>query len=912
MSGREKNYPLIGKDTEAGGEWSSDTALLCAAAETSSPSCRPWRLWQRTLLWLSGSRKSSLKRWTTVVVTLILIISGYLLLTSPRSILQPVPPESVFRCSNTKSTVPSEHKRSPEGVAVTTQLRIDPKVLLFTETQHSRRGRAIAELLVANKIKYKIEVIGKSLPLLTNLSKGKYGAVVFENFERYLVMDTWNRELLDKYLVEYNVGMVGFLPPHEETVVGAKIKGFPLYVHTNMALENVTLNAENPVLRLTRSGDTLWGEAPGTDWTIFSTNHSTYEALELAVPRVPHYTKEKLITAVLDKGKYDGICRVLFGYDLKFWLHNLLFLDAISYLSRGKLSLSLDRYILVDIDDIFVGHKGTRMTVEDVEALLAAQKRLRDLVPGWRFNLGFSGKYFKSGYPDENLGDEALLQNVEHFWWFGHMWGHTQPHKFNSTEALESVMQMNKQFAKTYGIPTDSGYSVAPHHSGVYPVHEQLYDAWKKVWNIRVTSTEEYPHLRPARLRRGFIHRKIMVLPRQTCGLYTHTVFIDKFPGGRQVLEKSIHGGELFQTIVYNPISIFMTHLSNYGNDRLAIYTFESVIKFLKCWTNLNLMTVPPLQLGEKYFHMFPDEEEPIWGNPCLDRRHRDIWATSKMCEQLPKFLVIGPQKTGTTALYTFLSMHPAISSNYPSPETFEEVQFFNGRNYAKGIDWYMKFFPLSQNSSSKYLFEKSATYFDGELVPRRVKGLLPSSRLVTIIIPPSKRAYSWYHHMRAHNDITALNYSFNDVITATDKAPRPLRDLRNKCLNPGMYAKHIERWLDYFPSTQLSIIDGESLRNNPVDVMNRLQRFLKIRPFFNYTEHLRFDKKKGFFCQVTEEDKTKCLGRGKGRQYPPMTEVEEKLLRDYYQPHNVVLEKLLTRLNYPVPVWLLEDLASS
>lgn len=61
-------------------------------------------------------------------------------------------------------------------------------------------------------------------------------------------------------------------------------------------------------------------------------------------------------------------------------------------------------------------------------------------------------------------------------------------------------------------------------------------------------------------------------------------------------------------------ISIFMTHLSNYGNDRLALYTFESVIKFIKCWTNLNLQTVPPLQLGEKYFHLYPEEKDPIWG----------------------------------------------------------------------------------------------------------------------------------------------------------------------------------------------------------------------------------------------------------------------------------------------------------
>lgn len=55
------------------------------------------------------------------------------------------------------------------------------------------------------------------------------------------------------------------------------------------------------------------------------------------------------------------------------------------------------------------------------------------------------------------------------------------------------------------------GYAVAPHHSGVYPVHNQLYEAWKSVWGIKVTSTEEYPHLRPARYRRGFMHNGIKV-----------------------------------------------------------------------------------------------------------------------------------------------------------------------------------------------------------------------------------------------------------------------------------------------------------------------------------------------------------------------------------------------------------------
>lgn len=57
-----------------------------------------------------------------------------------------------------------------------------------------------------------------------------------------------------------------------------------------------------------------------------------------------------------------------------------------------------------------------------------------------------------------------------------------------------------------------------------------------------------------------------------------------------------------------------MTHMSNYGNDRLALYTFESVIQFLQCWTNIKLHTAPPLQLAERYFKFYPEEADPVWG----------------------------------------------------------------------------------------------------------------------------------------------------------------------------------------------------------------------------------------------------------------------------------------------------------
>lgn len=81
-----------------------------------------------------------------------------------------------------------------------------------------------------------MEVAGKSLPALTNLDKGRYSVIVFENYHRYLNMDKWNRELLDKYCREYGVGVLGFFPPAERHATGIQVKGFPLYLHTKLSL----------------------------------------------------------------------------------------------------------------------------------------------------------------------------------------------------------------------------------------------------------------------------------------------------------------------------------------------------------------------------------------------------------------------------------------------------------------------------------------------------------------------------------------------------------------------------------------------------------------------------------------------------------------------------------------------------
>uniref|UniRef100_A0A8C2S921 [heparan sulfate]-glucosamine N-sulfotransferase n=1 Tax=Capra hircus TaxID=9925 RepID=A0A8C2S921_CAPHI len=773
--------------------------------------------------------------------------------------------------------VPPRPPRPPETA------RTEPVVLVFVESAYSQLGQEIiVAILESSRFRYSTELApGRGdMPTLTDHTRGRYVLVIYENLLKYVNLDAWSRELLDRYCVEYGVGIIGFFRAHEHSLLSAQLKGFPLFLHSNLGLRDYQVNPTAPLLHLTRPSRLEPGPLPGDDWTIFQSNHSTYEpvllaSLRLAEPPVPGPVprRARLPTVVQDLGLHDGIQRVLFGHGLSFWLHKLVFVDAVAYLTGKRLCLDLDRYILVDIDDIFVGKEGTRMKVADVEALLTTQNKLRTLVPNFTFNLGFSGKFYHTGTEEEDAGDDMLLKHRQEFWWFPHMWSHMQPHLFHNRSVLADQMRLNKQFALEHGIPTDLGYAVAPHHSGVYPIHTQLYEAWKSVWGIQVTSTEEYPHLRPARYRRGFIHNGIMVLPRQTCGLFTHTIFYNEYPGGSRELDRSIRGGELFLTVLLNPISIFMTHLSNYGNDRLGLYTFESLVRFLQCWTRLRLQTLPPVPLARKYFDLFPQERSPLWQNPCDDKRHKDIWSKEKTCDRLPKFLIVGPQKTGTTAIHFFLSLHPAVTSSFPSPSTFEEIQFFNGPNYHKGI-W-----PLL--SANCHLF-------------------LPFLFLVL-------------QHQRAHGDPVALNYTFYQVISASSQAPPALRSLQNRCLVPGYYSTHLQRWLTYYPSGQLLIVDGQELRTNPAASMESIQKFLGITPFLNYTRTLsRFDEDKGFWCQGLEGGKTRCLGKSKGRKYPDMDAESRLFLMDFFRNHNLELSKLLSRLGQPVPSWLREELQHS
>lgn len=127
--------------------------------------------------------------------------------------------------------------------------------------------------------------------------------------------------------------------------------------------------------------------------------------------------------------------------------------------------INFNRYIQIDIDDIFVGQTGFRFLKNDVQNLLKTQKEMRNYIEDFCFTLGFSGYFFRHGDELEIQGDEELvglfffelnifkkmkkifLANAENFLWFPHMWRHNHPHEYSS-EYLLALMTQNKLFAR--------------------------------------------------------------------------------------------------------------------------------------------------------------------------------------------------------------------------------------------------------------------------------------------------------------------------------------------------------------------------------------------------------------------------------------------------------------------------------
>lgn len=237
-----------------------------------------------------------------------------------------------------------------------------------------------------------------SKPLIERV--GLYALVVIDDGGLYLKIPQrlqsaqhWQRKL-DQYCAEFSVGQILFPGRLTTQMRVVKTAGWLFAARPLVGLTHASLASSADAasfLHVSKAGNSLRLKDHKTLTLVFTAFDKTYSPLEvmwrdgreqLSLPKGAPLAEpsHKYTTVMLDRGLRDGVKRVFFGRGLFFWIHKMLLLDAVTFLAPKYLlsgnpgrrlgNFGLDRYVGIDIDDVFGTVDSQHMHAGDVKVSL--------------------------------------------------------------------------------------------------------------------------------------------------------------------------------------------------------------------------------------------------------------------------------------------------------------------------------------------------------------------------------------------------------------------------------------------------------------------------------------------------------------------------------------------------------------
>ncbi|AWP18001.1 putative heparan sulfate glucosamine 3-O-sulfotransferase 3A1 [Scophthalmus maximus] len=187
---------------------------------------------------------------------------------------------------------------------------------------------------------------------------------------------------------------------------------------------------------------------------------------------------------------------------------------------------------------------------------------------------------------------------------------------------------------------------------------------------------------------------------------------------------------------------------------------------------------------------------------------------------------------------------------------------------------------------------EKTPSYFVTREAPARIAAMSRDTKLIVVVRDPVTRAISDYTQTLSKKpDIPSFeSLTFKNRTTG-------LIDTSWSAVQIGIYAKHLDNWLQYFPMDQILFVSGERLISDPAGELGRVQDFLGLKRIIT-DKHFYFNQTKGFPCLKKAEGSSKphCLGKTKGRTHPNIDPEVVQRLRDFYRPFNMKFYQMTGR----------------
>jgi hypothetical protein len=213
-----------------------------------------------------------------------------------------------------------------------------------------------------------------------------------------------------------------------------------------------------------------------------------------------------------------------------------------------------------------------------------------------------------------------------------------------------------------------------------------------------------------------------------------------------------------------------------------------------------------------------------------------------------PTFFIIGAQKAGTTALYTYLRRHPEI---YMSP--VKEPMFMApdlqrrgsgpGDRAPRRFDTLEKYEELFADTSPTHTArgEASVAYLYSAVAACRISELVPDARLIAILRDPAERAYSNFKYLRREGREPLAD--FEAALEAEHERIRRGWSDNWHYRAKGFYAEQVSRYLGVFPRERLRLYRYEDFSSNPAPILRDLYEFVGVNSSFRQPLGLRVNR---------------------------------------------------------------------
>lgn len=189
-------------------------------------------------------------------------------------------------------------------------------------------------------------------------------------------------------------------------------------------------------------------------------------------------------------------------------------------------------------------------------------------------------------------------------------------------------------------------------------------------------------------------------------------------------------------------------------------------------------------------------------------------------------FFIAGAQKSGTTALHSYLAEHPGICMAEP-----KEVHYFDNEDlYRNGTpDDAIYHAHFNPDNTDQIRGEATPIYMYWNECPARMHAYNPSAKIIVILRNPITRAYSQWNMQFQRGDETR---GFSEALLNEEECQQSAPGCQHRVysyVDRGFYTRQIRRLWELFGRERVLVLRMDDLRQSPQRVLDAVCDFLEV-----------------------------------------------------------------------------------